>query len=227
MTVEGTESQVECTGSQRQASPVRLDDGRAHRQPVPTARGHPRLWTWTTPRYRPAVPPREAVDSMVDDAVLSRDTCFAAARPGGQRACLLQVPHAGVLLALWAVCSVQPAAGACEPLDLADAAIEIVPTECSFWKQAGIVRRKGSNADAKTAIKWNRDCGVPIGYKEIRFSAPGEGRMGVEDSIEEKGEPIAVRCGFVSVCMYVVSLSGCVSVYPSVPVNLFCCLPSI
>ena len=110
---------------------------------------------------------------------------------GGCAARRARRAHAGVVLALW-VCSVQPAVGACEPLDIPDAEIEIVPTECSFWRQAGLVRPKGSNADAKTAIKWNLDCGVPIGHKEIRFSAPGDGRMGVEDSLEKKAEPIAL-----------------------------------
>jgi len=75
------------------------------------------------------------------------------------------------------------AAGACTGLDVADAAIEIVPTECSFWRQAGIIRAKGAAAGA-SGIRWERDCGVPIGHREIRFSGPGEEQMGVDEWLE-------------------------------------------
>ena len=46
------------------------------------------------------------------------------------------------LLAVIAIFRALPAAaGACTALDVADASIEIVPTECSFWRQAGVMKR--------------------------------------------------------------------------------------
>jgi hypothetical protein len=97
-------------------------------------------------------------------------------------------------LVLLAACGVQLTDGQCKPLEFPDTngTIEIVPTECTFWRQAGLVRPKGSNADDKTAITWSRDCGVPVGHQEIRFSQPGDGGMGVTDSEETKAEPVAV-----------------------------------
>ena len=97
-------------------------------------------------------------------------------------------------LVLLAACGVQLTDGQCKPLEFPDTngTIEIVPTECTFWRQAGLVRPKGSNADDKTAITWSRDCGVPVGHQEIRFSQPGDGGMGVTDSEEAKAEPVAV-----------------------------------
>jgi len=118
----------------------------------------------------------------------------SAAPPRGARAAGMprQCAARWPLLALLAVGGARLANGRCGPLEIADAAVEIVPTECTFWRQAGLVRPKGSSADGKTAIKWSRDCGVPTGHKEIRFSQPGDGRMGVTDSQEARAEPVAV-----------------------------------
>jgi hypothetical protein len=86
---------------------------------------------------------------------------------------------------------VRPGIEACENLDVLWPHVEIVPTVCSFWRQAGIVRPKGATVESSSDISWDRDCGLPVGHKEIRFSS-GDGRMRVEDSLESEAEPKAV-----------------------------------
>lgn len=105
---------------------------------------------------------------------------------------------------LAALRGIRPAAGACTELDLPDVSIEIVPTECSFWRQAGIIRAHGSDAVDDMTIKWERDCGVPIGHREIRFSGPGEGQMGVDEWLE-------VHAVFAGVHIYICACPGCLS----------------
>jgi len=96
--------------------------------------------------------------------------------------------HMVVLLS----CVIRVAEG-CEELDVPYAAIEIVPTECNFWRQAGLVRQMGSSADKTSgAIQWERDCGLPTGFEDIRFSTSGEGQMGVGTSLQAPAEPLAV-----------------------------------
>ena len=93
------------------------------------------------------------------------------------------------------MCSVRTAMGACEPLRISSAVVEVVPSECSFWRHAGLVRPLGATARGEDEgdgdISWSIDCGLPVGHREIRFSG-SNGSMGVDSSHFADGDPAAV-----------------------------------
>jgi hypothetical protein len=139
----------------------------------------------STPRYLHCLPPWV---STTRDNLPPEGNIFLQVRQQRRGIIGMVVIHMVVVLS----CVGRVAEG-CEELDVPYAAIEIVPTECNFWRQAGLVRQMGSSADKTSgAIQWERDCGLPTGFEDIRFSTSGEGQMGVGTSLQAPAEPLAV-----------------------------------